>query len=310
LLCVRPAQVAHEQTAHALHKTRDQGACCETKFFGGSQSVNYDRTTIAAKSFGTLGRSPDIAPPIATTVRSRRRAVRTPVHSADPIARRQRSRSQRLEAGADEDGVMGEPCVPLVPSADMPEASHTVLLTADEIAGRVAGVAAEIRRDYPEDTALHLVAVLTGGCIFLADLARALERPVTIDFVAVSSYGAGTRSTGHVRLRHDLRLPVEDRDVLIVEDIIDTGTTLAWLLEHLGRGRPRSLRTVALLDKPSGRTVDAPVDYVGFTMPNRFVVGYGLDHDEQLRHLPYIAALDRPAVTAGGEVEQQTGQPR
>ena len=79
---------------------------------------------------------------------------------------------------------------------------------------------------------------------------------------------------------------------------------LAWLLEHLGRGRPRSLRTVALLDKPSGRTVDAPVDYVGFTMPNRFVVGYGLDHDEQLRHLPYIAALDLPAVTAGGEVEQ------
>ena len=204
---------------------------------------------------------------------------------------------------------MVEPRVPLVPSADMAEASHTVLLTADEIARRVAGVAAEIRRDYSEDTALHLVAVLTGGCIFLADLARALDRPVTIDFVAVSSYGAGTRSTGNVRLRHDLRLPVENRDVLIVEDIIDTGATLAWLLEHLGRGRPRSLRTVALLDKPSGRTVDAPVDYVGFTMPNRFVVGYGLDHDEQLRHLPYIAALDLPAVTASGEPEQETGQP-
>jgi hypoxanthine phosphoribosyltransferase len=191
----------------------------------------------------------------------------------------------------------------------MAEASHTVLLTADEIAERVAAVAAEIRRDYPGDTALHLVAVLTGGCFFLADLARALHRPVTMDFVAVSSYGPGTRSTGIVRLRHDLRLPVEDRDVLIVEDIIDTGATLAWLLEHLRGGRPRSLRTVALLDKPSGRTVDAPVDYVGFTMPNRFVVGYGLDYDEQFRHLPYIAALDLPSATTVGEPRIETGQP-
>lgn len=199
--------------------------------------------------------------------------------------------------------------VPLVPSADMAQTSHTVLLTADEIAGRIAGLAAEIRQDYPEDTPLHLVAVLTGGCIFLADLARALDRPVTIDFVAVSSYGAATRSTGHVQLRHDLRLPVENRDVLIVEDIIDTGATLAWLLDHVDRERPRSLRTVALLDKPSGRTVDAPVDYVGFTMPDRFVVGYGLDYDEQLRHLPYIAALDLAPATTVDTSGRETGQP-
>jgi hypoxanthine phosphoribosyltransferase len=186
----------------------------------------------------------------------------------------------------------------------MHEVTHTVLLTADQIADRVSGLAAEIRRDYADHTPLHLVAVLTGGCIFLADLARALCLPVTIDFVDVSSYGAGTRSSGTVRLRHALRLPVENRDVLIVEDIIDTGVTLGWLLDHVRAGRPRSLRTVALLDKPSRRTVDTPVDYVGFTMPNRFVVGYGLDHDEQLRHLPYVAALDLPTDSADGKTQR------
>lgn len=190
----------------------------------------------------------------------------------------------------------------------MDEATHTVVLTAEQIAGRVSELASEIRRDYAVDTPLHLVAVLTGGCIFLADLARALGLPVTIDFVDVSSYGAGTRSAGTVRLRHALRLPVENRDVLIVEDIIDTGVTLAWLLDHVRAGRPRSLRTAALLDKPSRRTVDTSVDYVGFTMPNRFVVGYGLDHDEQLRHLPYVAVLDTPTGSADGK-SQTAGQP-
>ena len=185
----------------------------------------------------------------------------------------------------------------------MADAGHTVLLTADQVKDRVAGLAAEIRRGYPADTSLHLVAVLKGGFVFLADLARVLDRPVTIDFVAVSSYGAGTRSTGEVRLRQDLHVGVRDRDVLIVEDIIDTGETLAWILDHVRAGGPRSLRTVALLDKPSRRTLDIEADYVGFTIPDRFVVGYGLDHEEQLRHLPYVAVLDgapaeREAMTA------------
>ena len=176
---------------------------------------------------------------------------------------------------------------------------HTVLLTADEVADRVSRLAAEIRSGYSADTTLHLVAVLKGAFVFLADLARVLGRPVTIDFVAVSSYGRGVRSTGEVRLRQDLQLPVEDRDVLIVEDIIDTGETLSWIREHVRAGRPRSLRTVVLLDKTSRRTVDIQLEYVGFTIPDRFVVGYGLDHDEQLRHLPYVGALDLPVVPGG-----------
>ena len=197
---------------------------------------------------------------------------------------------------------------PLVRSAGMDAATPTVLLTANQIAGGVSRLAAEIRRDYAEDAPLHLVAVLTGGCIFLADLARALALPVTIDFVDASSYGANQHSSGIVRLRHALRLPVKNRDVLIVEDIVDTGVTLAWLLDHVRAGRPRSLRTVALLDKPSRRAVDTPVDYVGFTIPDRFVVGYGLDHNEQFRHLPYVAALDVQPGSAGGPTAGD-GQP-
>lgn len=194
----------------------------------------------------------------------------------------------------------------LLRSVEMADVGHTVLFSADQVKDRVSGLAAEIRRAYPADTTLHLVAILKGGFVFLADLARVLDRPVTIDFVAVSSYGAATRSTGAVRLRQDLHLPVRDRDVLVVEDIIDTGETLAWILKHLRAGGPRSLRTVVLLDKPSRRKLDIQADYVGFTIPDRFVVGYGLDHDEQLRHLPYVAVLGGSSTDTSTNVSCQT----
>ena len=118
-----------------------------------------------------------------------------------------------------------------------------------------------------------------------------MERPVTIDFVTLASYGTGTRSTGDVRLVADLEIGITDRDVLIVEDIVDTGRTLAWLLDAFRARRPRSLRTVSLLDKPARRTAEVGIDHVGFTIENRFVVGYGLDYAERFRHLPYVAVL-------------------
>ena len=143
------------------------------------------------------------------------------------------------------------------------------------------------------------MSVLKGGFIFLADLVRALQRPVTIDFMGVGSYGAGTRSSGVVRLTKDLDTDVTGRDVLVVEDIVDTGQTLAWLLATLGARRPRSLRTVTLLNKVSRRTARVEVEHVGFPIDDRFVVGYGLDHAEQYRQLPYVAVLGQPGSVAG-----------
>ena len=144
----------------------------------------------------------------------------------------------------------------LLRSVEMADVGHTVLFSADQVKDRVSGLAAEIRRAYPADTTLHLVAILKGGFVFLADLARVLDRPVTIDFVAVSSYGAATRSTGAVRLRQDLHLPVRDRDVLVVEDIIDTGETLAWILKHLGAGVRRTRRRTSRVRRPEAHLVD------------------------------------------------------
>ena len=169
----------------------------------------------------------------------------------------------------------------------------TVLLTADQIRDRVRELAAAINRSYPAGRDLHLVSVLKGGFIFLADLVRALDRPVTIDFVAIASYGAGTRSSGVITLTKDLETGIADRDVLIVEDIVDTGQTLSWLLDSFRARHPRSLRTVSLLDKRSRRTVQVGIEHVGFTIEDRFVVGYGLDYAEQFRHLPYVAILDQ-----------------
>jgi hypoxanthine phosphoribosyltransferase len=164
-----------------------------------------------------------------------------------------------------------------------------ILLTADQIQRRVAEMSAEIRRDCQDR--LHLVAVLKGAFVFLSDLARQMDGHVSIDFIALSSYGAGTLTSGDVQFVKDLDQAVEDRHVLIVEDIVDTGLTLETLQNHLRARRPRTLRTACLLNKPARRCVDVKIDYVGFTIEDRFVVGYGLDHAERYRNLPYIAAL-------------------
>ena len=166
------------------------------------------------------------------------------------------------------------------------------MITADEIQERVRTLAAEIRRDFIGEPQLHFVSVLKGAFMFLGDLIRAMDRPVSIDFMAVSSYGKNTTSSGEVRLLKDLDFGLEGRNVIIVEDIVDTGLTLAYLQEILHARGPKSLRTACLLSKPSRRAVDVKVDYVGFTIEDRFVVGYGLDYNEQYRQLPYLGALD------------------
>jgi len=165
-----------------------------------------------------------------------------------------------------------------------------VLLTETQIRTRVAQLAAEIRRDFPTD--LHMVAVLKGAFMFLSDLVRHTTGAVSLDFMAVSSYAKATSSSGQVRLLKDLDSSLEDRNVLIVEDIVDTGLTLVYLQEILRARGPKSLRTACLLSKPSRRQVDVRVDYVGFTIEDRFVVGYGLDYAEQYRNLPYIAVIE------------------
>ena len=175
----------------------------------------------------------------------------------------------------------------------MPE-SHDirVLITAEEIAGRVADIGARITADYAREGRVpHLVCVLKGGCMFLSDLMRAVDLPVSIDFIAVSSYGAGTKSSGQVQLMKDLDSAIEGRDVVIVEDIVDTGLTLHYLQEILRARSPRQLRTACLLSKPSRRQIEVPVEYIGFTIEDKFVVGYGLDYAERYRNLPYIAIV-------------------
>jgi hypoxanthine phosphoribosyltransferase len=169
--------------------------------------------------------------------------------------------------------------------------SHVApLLTADQIHARIVALAAEIRRDAP-DAELHFIGVLKGSVFFLADLVRALPGTCTLDFIAVSSYAGGTTSSGEVRMLKDVDRGLQDRHVIVVEDIVDTGLTLAYLQDILRARGPRTLRTACLLSKPSRRKVDVPVDYVGFTIEDHFVVGYGLDFDEHYRHLPYIGVL-------------------
>jgi hypoxanthine phosphoribosyltransferase len=168
----------------------------------------------------------------------------------------------------------------------------SVLIDERAIAKRVAEMAAEMRRDAGPGVPLHLVAVLKGAFIFLADLLRACEGPITCDFLAVSSYGSGTSSSGQVRLTKDLDKPLTDRHVILVEDIVDTGLTLAYLQEILRARSPKSLKTACLLNKPSRRKVQVPVDYIGFEIEDRFVIGYGLDFDERYRNLPYVAVME------------------
>ncbi|MES1254052.1 MAG: hypoxanthine phosphoribosyltransferase [Acidobacteriota bacterium] len=167
------------------------------------------------------------------------------------------------------------------------------LLSAEQIAHRVGELAVDIRRDFPGD--VHLVAVLKGAFVFLADLARRMPGDLSMDFIALASYGRGTTTSGEVRLVRDLDIPLDGKDVVIVEDIVDTGRTLVYLQNMLLTRRPRTLATVCLLDKPSRRQVEAAVDYVGFTIEDHFVVGYGLDHDERYRQLPYLAVLPSPS---------------
>ncbi|HTM27088.1 MAG TPA: hypoxanthine phosphoribosyltransferase [Vicinamibacterales bacterium] len=167
----------------------------------------------------------------------------------------------------------------------------TVLLTEARIRDRVASLAAEIERDYPEGEDIHLVAVLKGGFMFMADLVRAMSTRVSMDFMAVSSYGKGTKSSGQVMVLKDVGSSLEGRNVIIVEDIVDTGLTLHYLQDIFKARAPRSVRTACLLSKPSRRQVDVHVDYVGFTIEDHFVVGYGLDYAEKYRNLPYIAVL-------------------
>jgi hypoxanthine phosphoribosyltransferase len=157
-------------------------------------------------------------------------------------------------------------------------------------------MAASIERDTPADVSVHLICVLKGGFMFLADLVRAMGDRVTLDFIAVSSYGKNVKTSGEVRMLKDLDTGIEGRDVVIVEDIVDTGLTLPYLQDILRARAPRRLRTACLLSKPSRRLVDVQVDYVGFDIDDHFVVGYGLDYAEQYRNLPYIAVLEQ-----GGE---------
>ena len=164
-----------------------------------------------------------------------------------------------------------------------------VLIPADAIQQRVRSLAEEIRGDHPDG--VHLVCVLKGAFMFLADLARALEGDSTLDFMAVSSYGSSTKSSGQVQVLKDLDAGIEGRDVVIVEDIVDTGLTLTYLQDILRARAPRSLKTACLLSKPSRRKVDVKVEYIGFEIEDKFVVGYGLDHAEKYRNLPYIAVI-------------------
>jgi len=166
----------------------------------------------------------------------------------------------------------------------------TVLIEQRAIAARIREMATELRAAVPNDD-IHFVCVLKGAFMFLSDLVRAFDDRVTLDFIAVSSYGASTKSSGEVRLVKDVDTSLADRHVVIVEDIVDTGLTLHYLQDILRRRGPASLRTACLLSKPSRRQVDVTVDFIGFTIGDQFVVGYGLDYSEQYRNLPYVGIM-------------------
>jgi len=165
-----------------------------------------------------------------------------------------------------------------------------VLLDADTIQRRVRELGAQLSRDYADKNPV-LICILKGAAIFMADLVRHISVPVRMDFMAISSYGSGVRTSGVVRILKDLDSSIERQHVLIVEDIVDSGLTLSYLLDNLQSRQPASLRTCVLLDKPGQRRVPLKADYVGFEIPDEFVVGYGLDYAENYRHLPYIGVL-------------------
>jgi hypoxanthine phosphoribosyltransferase len=166
-----------------------------------------------------------------------------------------------------------------------------IVVGPEELQRRIAELAAEVSRDYADKDVL-LLGILKGAVFFLTDLMRQLDIPAEIDFMAISSYGSATKSSGVVRILKDLDRPIEGRHVLIVEDIVDSGLTLRYLLGNLTGRNPASLEVCALLSKREGQLVDVPVRYVGFEIPNEFVIGYGLDYDERYRALPYVATLE------------------
>jgi hypoxanthine phosphoribosyltransferase len=174
-----------------------------------------------------------------------------------------------------------------------------VLLSEDQIHKKVEELAAQISKEY-QGKKVTLVSVLKGSVVFLSDLMRKITVPSAVDFIAVSSY-IGSESSGVVRVTMDLRESVEDKDVILVEDILDTGLTLNYLRETFITRRVKSLKLCVLLDKPDSHKVDVPVDYLGFSIPNEFVVGYGLDYDEKYRHLPYIGILKKHVYEEAGK---------
>ena len=172
-----------------------------------------------------------------------------------------------------------------------------VLFSEEELDRRVSEIAAEINRDYAGKEPM-LISVLRGSFVFMADLIRKIEVPCTVDFMSVSSYGRGTTSSGQVQITKDLSDDIEGKDIIVVEDILDSGNTLSYLLQLLQARKPASMKLCTLLDKPDRRVKEVHVDYTGFTIPDEFVVGYGLDYAERYRNLPYIGIL-KPRVYGG-----------
>jgi len=168
-----------------------------------------------------------------------------------------------------------------------------VLLTKEQISSRVRELVEQISSDYA-GRELLVIGILKGSWVFLADLVRLMTIPLTVDFMMASSYGTNTESSGKVEIVLDVKCPIQGRDVLLVEDIIDSGLTLKYIVDNLRLRKPRSLKVVALMDKPSRRRVDIRADYLGFEVPDKFVVGYGVDYAERFRNLPYIGYIEEP----------------
>jgi hypoxanthine phosphoribosyltransferase len=185
-----------------------------------------------------------------------------------------------------------------VSQAELEHAVTEILVDEETLRNRVAELGEEISRDYAGRDLL-LIGVLKGAVFFMADLMRQLTVPCEIDFMAISSYGASTDSSGVVRILKDLDINIEGREVLVVEDIIDSGLTLSYLMRNLEARQPASLEVCALMTKPERREIDVPVRYIGFEIPNRFVIGYGLDFAERYRNLPYVGVLDPELVPEG-----------
>ena len=167
-----------------------------------------------------------------------------------------------------------------------------VLLSEEEVNERIRQIGEQISKDY-EGRQVHLICVLKGGSFFMCELAKRITVPVSLDFMSVSSYGSGTKSSGVVKIVKDLDEPLDGKDVIVVEDIVDSGRTLSYLLELLGKRNPKSLALCTMLDKPERRVVDVKVDYTGFNIPDEFVVGYGLDYAQKYRNLPFIGVVEQ-----------------